>query len=155
LVAEIANARDITTRPVEVRNEALLDRILTHQEHNGDGRRVLFCRPCRSGAVRKNSAHTVANQIGGQRRKPVDLVLCPAKFDGNVPAFAVARFVQPFPKSRQEGCLALTRTEAEISDHRHCRLLRACSQRPCCCRTTEQRDELAPPCMTRKEHCEG
>src|SRR5262249_13377380 len=62
-----------------------------------------------------------------------------------VPALDVARFVQPFPKSRQEGCLALTRTEAEISDHRHCRLLRACSQRPCDCGTADERDEVAAP----------
>src|SRR5262249_54877889 len=62
-------------------------------------------------------------QIGGQRRKPVKLVLGPAKFDGNVPALDVASFIQPFPKTLQEACLAFTRTEAEISDHRHRRLL--------------------------------
>jgi hypothetical protein len=28
-------------------------------------------------------------------------------------------------------------------------------ERPRRCRAAEQRDELAPPCMSRKEHCEG
>jgi len=35
------------------------------------------------------------------------------------------------------------------------RLLRARSERPRHCRAAEQRDELAPSCMSRKEHCEG
>jgi hypothetical protein len=39
--------------------------------------------------------------------------------------------------------------------HRHFgRLLRARSERPRRRRAAEQRDELAPPCMSGKEHCE-
>src|SRR5262249_39084941 len=68
-----------------------------------------------------------------------------AKFDGNVPALDVARFVQPFSKSRQEGCLALKRTEAEISDHRHRRLLRPRRERPGRRRAAKKRNEIAPP----------
>src|SRR5262249_52855881 len=38
---------------------------------------------------------------------------------------------------------------------RHSAWLRARRERPRCRRTAEQRDEIAPPCMSRKEHCEG
>jgi hypothetical protein len=34
-------------------------------------------------------------------------------------------------------------------------LLRARRDRPRNYRSTEQRDELSPPCMSRKEYCEG
>src|SRR5262249_22574327 len=70
------------------------------------------------------------------------LVLCPAEFDGDVPALDVASFVQPFPESRQETCLSFGRTKAEISNHRHLRLLRARRERPCR-RAAKQRYEVA------------
>src|SRR5260221_7924731 len=44
---------------------------------------------------------------------------------------------------------------ASLASHRHCWLLRARRERPGCRRAAEQRDELAPFCMTGKEHCEG
>jgi hypothetical protein len=34
-------------------------------------------------------------------------------------------------------------------------LLRARRERPGDCRAAEERDEIAPPCMTQKEHCES
>src|SRR5262249_3517356 len=61
---------------------------------------------------------------------------------GDVPALDVASFVQPFPESRQETCLSFGRTKAEISNHRHLRLLRARRERPRS-RAAEQRDERA------------
>jgi hypothetical protein len=56
---------------------------------------------------------------------------------------------------RAKICVHLRQRGAEETDYRHHRLLRARCERPRGCRAAEQRDELAPPCMSRKEHCEG
>src|SRR5262249_12845097 len=124
--------------------DALFDGIFAHEEDNGDGRSFRFGRPCRSGAVRKNHAHTARNKIGRQCRKPIKLVLRPAKFDGNVAALNVAGFVEPFPETRQETSFPFGRTKAAISDHRHGGL-RTRRERPNDCRTCNTFDELAPP----------
>ena len=56
---------------------------------------------------------------------------------------------------RQEAVSTIRRFAVEPSDHRYSRLLRAGRKRPGDGRAAEQRDELAAPCMSRKEHCEG
>ena len=50
---------------------------------------------------------------------------------------------------------SIERCGIEKPHHRHRRLLRARRERPRDRRATKQPDELAPPCMSRKEHCEG
>ena len=40
--------------------------------------------------------HLTADQIGRQRRKPLDLALRPSEFDRHVAAFDIAGFAQPF-----------------------------------------------------------
>src|SRR5262249_22229817 len=64
-------------------------------------------------------------------------------FDGDVLTLDVAIFRQPALKCRYQMGRILSRSGAEIPDHRHLRLLRARRKRPCGRRTTEQRDELA------------
>src|SRR4029077_20814506 len=47
------------------------------------------------------------------------------------------------------------RATADEPNRRRCRLLRPCRERPSQRRTAEQRDELAAPCMSGKQHSEG
>jgi hypothetical protein len=63
-------------------------------------------------------------------------------FDGDVLTLDVAIFRQPALKCRYQMGRILSRSGAEIPDHRHCRLLRARRERPCS-RAAEQRDEIA------------
>src|SRR5262249_11673169 len=63
---------------------------------------------------------------------------------GHVLGCEISRILSEAVKKR--GGLALGRTgrhTADKADYRHRRLLRACCERPCGCRATEQRDELA------------
>src|SRR5262245_5435557 len=68
----------------------------------------------------------------------------PAVFDGNAPAFDVARFAQTLAEGGDELRKPDGRCVGEIADHWHRRLLRARPKRPRR-RAAEQRDELAAP----------
>src|SRR5262249_16635744 len=103
--------------------------------------------------MRSDHRHLTAYQIGCEVRQYVVLVLRPAILDHNILALDVAGFTKALPECGQIACTIRKRRAAEESDHRHCRLLRPRRERPRR-RGSEQRDELAPPCMSRKEHCE-
>jgi hypothetical protein len=64
-------------------------------------------------------------------------------------ALDVAGFVEPFTKRISKAHGRLARPEVDQGDDRQCRLLRTYADRPCD-RAAEKRDELAPPCMSRK-----
>src|SRR5262249_54237189 len=81
--------------------------------------------------------------------------LAPTVLDCDGAALDPAEFAQPPNKCVNPRALACSRPPTEPADHRHRRLLRARRERPRRDDTTEQRDELAPPCMTGKEHCES
>src|SRR5262249_2981060 len=69
----------------------------------------------------------------------------PTVFDHHVLALDEARFAQASSKCLHQMRGVLRRPGAEITDHRHRRLLRARRERPRRDDATEQRDELAPP----------
>ena len=71
-----------------------------------------------------------ANQIGRQRRQPIELILGPAVFDRHVLALDIAGVFEALTKSAQTLRVAVGRYGAEESDHRHRRLLRARRERP-------------------------
>ena len=85
-----------------------------------------------------------ANQIGRQRRQPIDLILGPAVFDRHVLALDIAGVLQALAKCAQTVRERVRRCGVEEPDHRHRRLLRARRERPRSRRAAEQRDELAP-----------
>src|SRR6516225_3582679 len=64
-----------------------------------------------------------------------------------------AMFAQPFFKGGNPLCPQRLSRSSKKRDHRPA-LLRSQWERPHC-RAREQRDELAPPCMSRKQHSEG
>ena len=71
-----------------------------------------------------------ANQIGRQRRQPIDLILGPAVFDRHVLALDIAGLLQALAKSAQTVRGRVRRCGVEEPDHRHRRLLRARRERP-------------------------
>src|SRR5262249_37014436 len=68
----------------------------------------------------------------------------PTVFDHHVLALDEARFAQASSKCLHQMRGVLRRPGAEITDHRHCRLLRARRERPRR-RAAQDRDELAAP----------
>src|SRR5262249_56799760 len=103
---------------------------------------------------RETPRHTQTNQIGRQFRQPIIVIVRPAEFDRHIAAFHESGFAQTSEERCYEMCSRLGGTSIDISDHRQRGLLCPCRNRP---RrpAAERRDELAAPCMSGKEHCEG
>src|SRR5262249_35041136 len=114
----------------------------------------LFCCKSRGNTGCDNSRYRTVSQIGRESRKAIVLGLCPAIFNFHVLAFDISEFAETGSKCRQERRIGPGKPAAQKPDHRRCRLLRARRERTRG-RAAEQRDELAPPCMSGKEHCEG
>jgi len=98
--------------------------------------------------------HLALHEIGRHRRQWTITIRYPAVFDSHVLTFDIAHFGKTAPECGIEMHGVGLRQAAEISDHGHPRLLRACRERPRR-RAAEQRDERAASCMSGKEHCEG
>ena len=82
---EIVDAGRVAARTGEARDETERDGVLVHGEDNGDrvgGRLGRQCRRCSDG--RDHHGDVAVNQIGGQRRQSIIVVLCPAILDGDV-----------------------------------------------------------------------
>src|SRR5262249_53014476 len=106
--------------------------------------------------MRSDHHHLTAYQIGCEVWQSVGLVLRPAILDHDILALDVAGFTKALAECGQIACTIDRRPRAaEEPNHRHRRLLSAGHSWPRSCRAAEQRDELAPSCMSRKEHCDG
>src|SRR5262249_10312513 len=103
-------------------------------------------------AERKNHGHRVGHQLSGQSRQPVEATIGRAIFNRNVATFDIASLLQALPNGAEHSIIELS--AGKQADQLHAGLLRPCRERPRDCRAAEQRDELAPPCMTGKEHTE-
>ncbi|HMJ31822.1 MAG TPA: hypothetical protein VK512_24170 [Xanthobacteraceae bacterium] len=66
-----------------------------------------------------------AGKGGGARYETVELIVSPAKFDGEVLALDIAAFLQTLPDGGHDGSIRSRRRGTEKSHHRHRRLLRA------------------------------
>src|SRR5262249_25455324 len=117
---------------------------------------------CRRCGLRRNCPrriasdrrHLTANQIGSQRRQSIVVTFTPAIVHGHVSTLDIADLAETLAKGGDDmGGLPGGGAIKEADDWDSA-LLRARRKRPRC-HTAEQRDELAPPCMSRKEHCEG
>ena len=95
LRGEEAYPRDVAARPVEAGNQAEFDRVAAMPEYDGNG--------CGGGlrrqrgldaAGRGDDRHLPAHQIGGERRQPIVLSVCEARFDCDIAAFHIAGFAR-------------------------------------------------------------
>jgi hypothetical protein len=83
------------------------------------------------------------------------VIIGPAKFDFGALTH-IAAFNEALPKRGYKRRIGLLRSATEVSNHWHLQLLRTRVNRPCSCRTAQQKsDEFAPPCMSGKQHIEG
>src|SRR5262249_50370604 len=105
-------------------------------------------------AVGHNHVHRATNEcrrgLGESLRHSIAIRIV----KGDVLAFEMAEIAQPVTEGVPPGCVI--KRWANNADTRDLpRLLRAHRQGPSGRRAAEQRDELASPCMSGKEHCEG
>ena len=124
-------------------NQTELDWIIASREEDRNGRGCRLRGECHGGTATRNDHcyPTIANQIGDHRCQWIEIVLCPAEFQRNVPTVDVSAIVQTIAKCSH---LLLSLVEGHVadeSDHRHRRLLRPRRERPRG-RAAEQRDEL-------------
>jgi hypothetical protein len=83
--SEIVDAGGVAAGAGQARDETERDGVLVHGEDNGDcvgGRLGRQCRGCSDGG--DHHSDVAVNQIGGQRRQSIIVVLCPAILDGDV-----------------------------------------------------------------------
>ena len=79
------------------------------------------------------------DQLGCQRRQPINLTFRPTVFDRHVPPFNIAGITQAIAKRLHAVFKSVSRQAVEKSDHRQRRLLRPRSQRPYDCHAAERR----------------
>jgi hypothetical protein len=96
-------------------------------------------------AAGDHHSQRMANQLGGQTRHPVSLILRPAVFDHSVLAVDVTGLLEALEERREEGRITLRRRAVEKPDHRHRGLLRVRGERPNCRCPAEHGDEIASP----------
>src|SRR5262249_37096155 len=99
---------------------------------------------CGSAGRGDDNAHATTDQIVGQFRQSMILTFRPTVLHRHILALDKTGFTEAPPKRGQPVGLFASERDAEKSDHRHRRLLRACRQRPRCCRAADKRNELAP-----------
>src|SRR6516225_2709640 len=138
------HAREITSRSAEGGDETKLDRVAAGIEHDWNRSGCCPCREHRSSVRRDNDGHPTTNQFGRHPWQPIISAIRPAVFDRHVSALDIARLLQALTECIQHGPVSVERCPVQKPYHRHRRLLRACRERPRCCRAAEQRDELAP-----------
>jgi hypothetical protein len=103
---------------------------------------------------RGDHGHLAADQIGHQCRQAVVLSFQPVVLDRYVLPVDVAGFLEAFAERGRTERGAIGRPPVDQCDHRHSRLLCTRDHRQRGKRTAEKRHELAPPCMSRKQHIE-
>ena len=140
---ELGHSRRVAARLVEARDHAELDRIGAHHEHDGNRRGGGFGRERRRQRACEDDRGPAAHEFDRLPRQAIVVALRPAVFDRDVCAVDISRVTQGLAQRGQTRRVVVPRLAAEISDHRHRRLLRARRERPRH-RAAEKRNELAP-----------
>src|SRR5215475_14201693 len=129
--------------PVEAGDEAELDRVVAGTEDDRNGRGCCFGSERRLRApCRGDDGDVTVNQIGRERRQPIELVLRPAKFDRDVVAVDEPGFLQAVTECRYPVNGIGSRGGIKETDHRYRLSLRARHERPPHS-AAEQRDKCA------------
>ena len=125
-------------------NKTKLDWIVADTKHYWDRRgRGFRSERCGSAGRGDDNAHTTTDQIVDQFRQSVVLTFRPTVLDRHILAPDKTGLTEAPPKCGQPVCLFASERDAEKSNHRHWRLLRARRDRPRRRSAAEHRDELA------------
>src|SRR5262249_7889173 len=139
------HAGEVAARSVEASDKSKLDRVVCYLKHDRNGRRRRLRGQCRRNAGGHNHRYLTPNEIGGQRRQSIVLIVSPAVLDRDVLAGDKSGFFQGLDERGYHGVVTSGRRVPKEPDARHRRLLRMRRDRPRNRPTTEQHDEVAPP----------
>jgi hypothetical protein len=108
---------------------------------------LVGCCFCRRRGESTNYGRSMPDQVGRQRRKPVVVVLGPARLNRHVAAFAVAGLAEALTKGGKHlRPIPVGRSGREHTNYRYSALLGPCCTRPssrtCGGRTAKQGDEI-------------
>src|SRR6185436_4957297 len=90
-------------------------------------------------------SNPAVNEVSGQLRKAIVLVLRPAIFDRCVLSLNIADLRKTLPDGVHAARISFERSWGKESDHRHRRLLRTHRERPSRGRATKNTEKLPPP----------
>ena len=157
-VFEQREAGSIAAWARQALDQSSSDRIGDLHEYDRQGAGHLLQRPHGRNASGKNNVGLECDQLAYEFANTLGIARAPADFDADVASVGPAQLLQGL----QEGCITrspfpIVRWQgADDADAPHALgLLRARGQRPSRRRAAEQRDELAAPCMSGKQHSEG
>ena len=104
----------VAARPGEASDKTKPDRVFGDAEDDGDRRGCRLGRERYSGAsARGDHRDLSANQFGRQHRQPIQLILGPAIYSGDVLALDIAGVFEALAKSAQTICQRLRRPAVE------------------------------------------
>src|SRR5437764_3756260 len=116
---------------VEAGDQPNLHRIGNGAKNNRDGRCCRLCCFCRGRGESTDYGRSTTDQFGRQRRKPVVLVLGPARLNRHVAAFAVAGLAKALTKGGEHlRPKPAGRSGREHANYRCSALLGPCCRRP-------------------------
>jgi hypothetical protein len=119
---------------------------------------LLLWRRAREGCrLPGEDGNLAANQIGYQRRQPIIVTVRPAVFDCHILCLDIAGFIQSLVECSAPIGKRAGRPRLEMPNHRQCRLLCTCGERPSG-RTAEHTETLAPfssSLSSERGHCIG
>src|SRR5262252_1234487 len=144
----IKNSGDIAAGVGKARNIAALDRVVIDRQDDNRNKtaRAYHRLQCDFGTNRPDQIDRRPHQFGS-RDKSAARVIHPTIVDGEILAFIKTQRLQ----FSQEGLILRSRGRGITAGTENtdapdlARRLRARRERPCCCRTTDPRDELPPP----------
>src|SRR5262249_5249742 len=142
---EQSDAGRVAAGTVDTLDQPGADRIAAQSEHDRDGRGGALGRERRRVAAGgRQHAYPAAHEIGRYCRQKIVLAARPAELDRNVLALDEATLSQAATERLYEMLGILRRARAHEPNHWRSVLLRAHGKRPCCSRTGDECDELAP-----------
>src|SRR5215471_5883187 len=97
-----------------------------------------------AGVLRTITAGLAAEQVGGEARQPIRLIVRPALLDSDVASVDEPFLAQAVAKLRHDRREQRSGRAAQQPDYRQPRLLRARRERPCRSCAAEKDDELSP-----------
>src|SRR5262245_4963993 len=141
--AEERHPRKVSAGPVETGNETHLHWIVADHKHDRDGR-VGNPHRLQRRSIEDDHRRLAAEQVGGEARQPIRLIVRPALLDSDVASVDEPFLAQAVAKLCHDRRERRSGRAAQQPDYRQPRLLRARRERPCRSCAAEKDDELSP-----------
>src|SRR6516225_2560115 len=142
----------------EACDEAAADRIGYDREHDRNCPRLAGKGARDGSAPSEERVGPQIDQLFCKRPEHIRITIAPAKFDPEIAAFRPPQLRESTTQRRHRRLpsrIALHKAHEHADQPYPVRLLRTREKRPCNRGATKERNELAPPCMSRKQHSEG